>query len=141
MIKRERPWMLALRGRESRACARLACVRVCVSLHVGVLLHDTMTNRGLLRSNRSSMSCTVRWAPPSSFVRSAPRTTKTSRSSPAVTSCALPVSRPGRYGDEAPPRMLNDTRRFCQAVPNAFKELPTRGPISFSAANSPCVCF
>lgn len=67
-----------------------------------------MTNRVLLCLNRSSMSCTVKWAPPSSFVRSAPRTTKTSRSNPAVTSCALPVLRPGRYYNE--PRCIKSFR-------------------------------
>lgn len=90
---------VSIRGRESRVCARRACVRVCQYIY-RCAHHDTMTNRSLLCSNRSSMSCTVKWAPPSSFVRSALRTTKTSRSNPAVTSCALPVSRPGRYCDE-----------------------------------------
>lgn len=46
------------------------------------------------------MSCTVKWAPPSSFVRSVLRTTKMSRSNPVVTLCALPVLRPGRYCNE-----------------------------------------
>ncbi len=60
-------------------------------------MRHLMTNRSLLCLNRSSMSCTVKWAPPSSFVRSVLRTTKTSRLNLAVTLCALPVLRPGRY--------------------------------------------
>lgn len=62
-------------------------------------MHHLMTN-SLLCLNRSSMSCTVKWAPPSSFVRSVLRMTKTSRLNPAVTLCALPVLRPGRYRNE-----------------------------------------
>lgn len=46
---------------------------------------------------RNNTSCTVRWAPLSSFVRSVPRTTRMWRLSPVVISCALPVSLPGRY--------------------------------------------
>jgi len=45
---------------------------------------------------RSNTSCTVRWAPRSSCARSVPRTTRTWRLSPVVTSCAPPVSPPGR---------------------------------------------
>lgn len=48
-------------------------------------------------SARSNMSCTVRWAPLSSCVRSAPRMTRMWRSSPAAIWCAPPVSQPGRY--------------------------------------------
>ncbi len=44
------------------------------------------------------MSCTVRWAPLSSFVRSVQRTTRMWRSNPADTWCAPPVWLPGRWG-------------------------------------------
>lgn len=47
---------------------------------------------------RSSMSFTVRWAPPSSSARSVQRTTRTWRSSPADTWCARPAWPPGRWG-------------------------------------------
>lgn len=45
---------------------------------------------------RSSTSSTVRWAPHSSCVRYVLRMTRTWRSSPVATSCAPPVSLPGR---------------------------------------------
>lgn len=43
------------------------------------------------------MSCTVRWAPLSSFVRSVRRMTRTWRLNHVAISCAPPVSLPGRY--------------------------------------------
>lgn len=76
------------------------CVYFHGCFHVAWYVLCFMTNRSLLCPNRSSMSCTVKWAPPSSFVRSVLRTTKTSRSNPAVTLCALPVLQPGRYRNE-----------------------------------------
>lgn len=46
---------------------------------------------------RSNMSCTVKWAPLSSCVRSVLRTTRMWRLSPAAIWCAPPASLPGRY--------------------------------------------
>lgn len=47
--------------------------------------------------HRSNMSCTARWAPLSSCVRSVQRMTRMWRLSPVVISCAPPVSLHGRY--------------------------------------------
>lgn len=60
-----------------------------------------MTNNSIFCMNRSSMSCTVKWALPFSFVRSVLRMTKTSRLNHAVTSCVLPVLLPGRYRNKS----------------------------------------
>lgn len=82
-------------------CALCVSTFLCVlSCKVYRCIHHMITNRSVLCLNRSSMSYTVKWAPPSSFVRSVLRTTKTSRSNPVVTLCALPASRPGRYCNE-----------------------------------------
>lgn len=78
-------------------CMCALCVHFCVSCTVSRYIHLLISNSSVLCLNRSSTSYTVKWAPPSSFVRFVLRTTRTSRSNPVVTWCALLALRPGRY--------------------------------------------
>lgn len=82
-------------------CALCVCTILCVLLCTfSRYIHRVISNSSVLCLNRSSMSYTAKWAPPSSFVRFVLRTTRTSRSNPVVTWCALLALRPGRYCTE-----------------------------------------